>query len=127
MDIRVRNVLSYLDLLIDISNGIDHDFDIVSFSDLSGNISTATAYDTYISQLIRCSWACHNYELLFLIFHACRKTFPPWVFCEKTDEKFYKCMGRYPELAKFNKSLSSMIYASVIMAQLHHAFSQLMK
>ena len=58
-----RNVVSYLYLLIDISNGdlvcsiFDKrdafDFDIVSFSDLSGNIPTTPAYGTYISQLIK--------------------------------------------------------------------------
>ena len=67
-----KNVVSYLDLLIDISNGdlvcsnFDKrdifDFDIVNFPDLSGNIPTAPAYDTYISQLIRYSRACHNYD-----------------------------------------------------------------
>ena len=58
-----RSVLSYLDLLIDISNRdlvcsmFDKrdafDFDIVNFPDLSGNIPTAQGYDNYISQLIR--------------------------------------------------------------------------
>ena len=67
-----RNVVSYLDLLIDISNGdlvcsiFDKrgasDFDIVNFPDSSGNIPTAPAYGTYISQLIRYSQACHNYD-----------------------------------------------------------------
>ena len=52
-----RNVMSYLDLLIYISNGdlvcsiFDQkdalDFDIVNFPDLSGNIPTAPAYGTY--------------------------------------------------------------------------------
>ena len=51
-----RNVLSYLDLLIDISNGdlvcsiFDKrdafGFDMVDFPDLSGNIPTAPAYGT---------------------------------------------------------------------------------
>ena len=63
-----RNVVSYLDLLIDISNGdlvcsiFDKrdafDFDIVDFSDLSGNIPTTRAYGTSVSQLIRYSRAC---------------------------------------------------------------------
>ena len=58
-----RNIVSYLDLLIDILNGdlvcsiFDKrgvfDFDIVNFPDLSGNIPTVPAYGTYISQLIR--------------------------------------------------------------------------
>ena len=51
--------MSYLDLLIDISNGElvcstfekrdASDFHIVNFPDLSGNIPTAPAYVTYIS------------------------------------------------------------------------------
>ena len=55
--------MSYLDLLIDISNGdlvcsiFDKkdafDFDIVNFPDLSGNIPTVPAYGTHISQLMR--------------------------------------------------------------------------
>ena len=65
-----RNVVSYLDLLIDISNGdlvcsifVERDafdFDIVNFPDLSGGIPTAQAYGTYISQLIRYGQTCHN-------------------------------------------------------------------
>ena len=57
--------MSHLDLLIGISNGdlvcsvFDNrdafDFHIVNFSDLSGNIQTAPAHGTYISQLIRYS------------------------------------------------------------------------
>ena len=38
------------------------DFDILNFPDLSGNIPTAPAWCTYISQLIRYSRACHNYD-----------------------------------------------------------------
>ena len=66
------NVVSYLDLLIDISDGdlvcsiFDKRdvfaFDIVNFPDLSGNIPRASVYGTYISQLIRYSRACHNYD-----------------------------------------------------------------
>ena len=69
--------MSYLDLLIDISNGdlvcsiFDKknafDFDIVNFPDLSGNIPTAPAYGTYISQLIRYSRACHLIMTTFLL------------------------------------------------------------
>ena len=54
-----RNVVLYLDLLIDISNGdfvcsiFDKrdafHFDIVDFPDLSGNLPTAAVYGTYIS------------------------------------------------------------------------------
>ena len=65
-----RNVVSYLDLLINISNGdlvcsiFDKkdafEFDGVNFPDLSGNIPTAPAYGTFISQLIRYSRSCHN-------------------------------------------------------------------
>ena len=62
-----RNVLSYLHLLIDISNGdlvcliFDKrdalDFGIVNFPDVSGNISTILAYCSYISQLTTYNWA----------------------------------------------------------------------
>ena len=67
-----RNVVSYLDLLVDISDGdlvcsiFDKrdafEFDIVNFSNLAGNIPTAPAYVTYISQLIRHGRASHNYD-----------------------------------------------------------------
>ena len=66
-----RNVVSYLDLLIDISNGdlvcstFDKrnafDFSIANFLDLSGNIPTAPG-TTYMSELIRYSRACHDYD-----------------------------------------------------------------
>ena len=55
--------MSYLDLLIDVTNGdfvcsmFDKrdafDFHIFNFPDLSENIPVAPAYDTYISQLLR--------------------------------------------------------------------------
>ena len=67
-----RSLVLYLDLLIDILNGdlvcsiFDKrdafDFHTVNFPGLSGNIPTATAYGTYISQVIRKSRACHNYD-----------------------------------------------------------------
>ena len=63
--------MSYVDLLLDISNGDlicsifdkrdTFDFDIVDFPGLFGNIPTAPAYDRYISQLIRYGWVCHHY------------------------------------------------------------------
>ena len=131
----VRNVVSYLDLLIYISNGdivcsiFDKrdafDFHIVDFPALSRNNPTTPAYGTYISQLIRYSWACHNYDnfssrhsmLADRLFNQC---FSARTFC--------KFMERYPELAsKFNKSPSSMICNSVRMAQLYHNLPQLMK
>ena len=65
----LRNVVSYLDLLIDISNNdlvcsiFDKkgafDFHVVNFSDLSQHIPTAPAYGACISQLIIYSRACH--------------------------------------------------------------------
>ena len=67
-----RDVVTYLDLLIDISNcdlvrsifdkkdAIDDN--IVNFPDLSGNIHTGPTYGTYISQLIKYSRAWHNYD-----------------------------------------------------------------
>ena len=96
-----RNVVSYFDLLIGISNGdfvcsiFDKrdafDFDIVNFPDLSGDIPTAPAYGTYISQLIRYNRACHNYDNS--TFHACRTTFQPRFFCETTDENILQIYG----------------------------------
>ena len=120
--------MSYLDLLIDISNGdlvcsiFDKrdasDFDIVNFPDLSGNIPAAAAHGTYISQLIRYSRACHNYDN-FSSRHSTlgERLFNQGFSARKLMRTFYKFMGRYPELAsKFNKSTSSMIYDSVPMA-----------
>ena len=126
-----RNVVSYLDLLIDISNGdivcsifgeMDaFDFDIVNFPDLPGNIPTAPAYGTYISQLIRHSRAYHNYDD-FCSRHSmlAERLFNQDFSARKLMRTFYKFMGRYPELAsKFNKSPSSTICDSVPMAQLY--------
>ena len=134
-----RNVVSYLDLLIDISNGdlicliFDKrdafDFDIVNFPDLPGNIRTDPAYGTYISQLIRYSRACHNYDN-FSSRHSklAERLFSEGFSAGKLMRTFYKFMGRYLELAsKFNKSPSSIICDSVPMAQLYHTFPQLMK
>ena len=60
-----RNDVSYLDFLIDISNSdlvcsiLDKrdtfNSDIVNYPDLPGNIPTAPAYGTYISQLMKYS------------------------------------------------------------------------
>ena len=132
-----RNVLSYLDLLIDISSGdlvcliFDKrdvfDFDIVNFPDLSGNIPTAPAYGTYISQLIRYSRACHNYDS-FSSRHSmlAQRLFDQGFSARQLMSTFYKFMGRYPEPAsKFNKSPLSMICDSVPIAQSYHTFPQL--
>ena len=134
-----RNVVSYLDLLIDRSNGdlvcsiVDKrdafDFDIVNFPDLPRNIPTAPAYGTYIPQLISYSRACHNYDN-FSSRHSMlvERLFNQGFSARKLMGTFYKFMGRYSELAsKFNKSPSSMICDSVPMAQLYHTFPQLMK
>ena len=85
-----RNFVSYLDLLIDILNGdlvcsiFDRrnvfDFDIVNFPDLSENIPTAPAYGTYISQLKRYSWACHNYDNFLLDISCSKKDLSTKVF-----------------------------------------------
>ena len=85
-----RNVGSYLDLLIDISNcdlvcsTFDKrdafDFDIVNFLDLSRNIRTVQAYGTYISQLIRYSRACHSYDNFLLDIPCLQKDFSTKVF-----------------------------------------------
>ena len=135
----LRNVVSHLDLLIDISNGdlvcsiFDKrdpcDFDIINFPDLSGNIPAAPAYGTCISQLIRYSRACHNYDN-FYSRHSMlvERLFNQGFSARKLMKTFYKFMGRYPELAsKFNKSPSSMVCHGVHMAQLYHTFPQLMK
>ena len=111
--------MSYLDLLIDISNGDlvgssfgkrdVFDFDIVNFPDLSGNIPTALpppTYGTYISQLMRYSRACHNYDN-FSSRHSmlAERFFNQGFSARKLTRTFYRFMGTYPELAsKFNKS-----------------------
>ena len=131
--------MSYLDLLIDISDGdivcsiFDNrdafDFDNVNFPDLSGNIPTAPAYGTYISQLIRYSRACHNYDNVSSRHSMlAERLFNQGFSARKLTRTFYKFMGTYPELAsKFNESPSSMICDSVLMTQLYHTFPQLMK
>ena len=134
-----RNIVSYSDLLIDISNGdlvcsiFDKkdafDFDIVNLPDLSGNIPTAPAYGTCISQLIRYSRDCSNYDK-FSSQHSmlAERLFNQCFSAKKLMRIFYKFMNRYPELAsKFNKSPSSMICDSIPMSQLYHTFPQLMK
>ena len=105
------------------------DFDIANFPDLPGNIPTAPAYGTYISQLIRYSRAYHNYDN-FSSQHSmvAGRLFNQGFSARKLMRTFYKFMGRYRELpSKFNKSPSSMIHDSVLMAQLYHTFPQLMK
>ena len=69
-------------------------FHFVNFPDLSENILTAPAYGTYISQLIRYRLACHNYDIFLSTSHACRKTFQPRFFCEKTDENSLQIYGQ---------------------------------
>ena len=60
--------------------------------------------------------------------HARTKTFQPRKLMRKLMRTFYKFIGRYPEfVSKFNKSPSPMICDSVLMAQLYHAYPQLMK
>ena len=105
------------------------DFHIVNFPDLSGNIPTAPVYGTYISQLIRYSWACHNYDNFSSSYSMLAdRLFSRGFSARKLMRTFYKFIGRYPELAsKFNKSLSSMIYKSIPMAQLCHTLPQLIK
>ena len=102
----LSNVVSYLDLLMDISDGdlvcstFDKrdafDFHVVNFPDLSENIpSIATPdYGTYISQLIRRSRACHNYDN-FSSRHSilADKTFEPGFFCKKTDGNVLQLYG----------------------------------
>ena len=128
----------YLDLLINMSNGDFvcsiltrgvHYLDDVNFPDLSGNIPTAPAYGTYISQLITYSQTCHNYDN-FSSRHSmpAERLFNQSFSARKLMRTFYKFMGRYPELAsKFSKSPSSVICDKVLMAQLYHTIPQLMK
>ena len=84
---------------------------------------------TYISQLIRYSRACHNYDSFFSRHSMlAERLFNKGFSARKVIRTFYKFIGGYPKLApKFNKSPSSMIYHSAPMAQLYHAFPQLMK
>ena len=105
------------------------DFDIVNFPDLSGNIPTAPVYGTYISQMVRYSRACHNYDNFSSQHSMLAETlFNQGFSARKLMRTFYKFMVRYPEFAsKFNKSPSSMICDSVHMAQFSHAFLLLMK
>ena len=116
-----RNLVSYLDLRTDILNRdlvcsiFDKrnafNFNIVNFLGLSGNIPTALAYGTYISQLIKYSRACHDYDNFssrhsMLTERLLNQGFP----ARKLMRTFYKFMGLYPELAsKLNKIPSSMI------------------
>ena len=107
--------MSYLDLLIDISNGdlvcliFDKrdafDFNIVNFSDLSENIPTSPAHGTYILQLLRYIRACHNYDN-FSFRHSmlAERLFNQGFSARKLMRTFYNFMGGYPELAsKFKK------------------------
>ena len=96
--------MSYLDLLIDKSNGdlvcsiFDKrdalDFDVVNFLDLSGNVLTAPAYGTYISKLTRYIRAYHNYDK-FSSRHSmlAERLFNLMFFCEKTDENILRIYG----------------------------------
>ena len=134
-----RETLCHTDLPVDISNGdlacsiFDKrnasDFDTVKYPKLSGNISTEPAHGTYISQLIRYSRACHNYNN-FSSQHSmlAKRLFNQGFSARKLMRTFYKFMGGYPELAsKSNKSPSSTICDSAPMAQSYHTFPQLMK
>ena len=100
----------YLDLLIDISHGdlvcsmFDKrdafDFHIVNFPDLSGNIPTTPACGTNISQLIRYSRACYNYDN-FSSRHSilADRLFNQGFCMRKLMRTYYRFMGRYPEFA----------------------------
>ena len=104
-------------------------FHIVNFPYLSGNIPSAPAHGTYISQPIRYSRACHNYENVSSRHSMLAgRLFNQGFSVRKLMRTFYKFMGRYPELAsEFNNGLSLMICDSVPIAQLYHFFPQLMK
>ena len=101
-----RNVVSYLDLLLDISNDdlVCSLFDKRDAFDLSGNMPIAPACGTYISQLIRYSWVCHNYDISSRHSMLAERLFNPGFSVRKLIRTFYKFMGRYPKLASmFNK------------------------
>ena len=106
------------------------DFHIVNFLDLSGNIPTDPVYGTYISQLIRYSRACHDYDN-FSSGHSMlvdRLANQLQCFSATKLMRAFTIMGKYPEIvSKFKKSPSSMIDSSFPMAQLDHTFTQLMK
>ena len=98
-----RNVVSHLDVLIGISNDDlvcsifgkrdTFDFDTVNFPDLSGNLPTAPAYVTYISQLTRYSRACHNYDNFSSRHSMLAETLFNQGFCpRKLIRTFYKFM-----------------------------------
>ena len=99
------NAVSYLNLLMDISDGdfvcsiFDKrnlfDFHVVNFPDFFGNTPIAPAYDTYISQLIRYSRACHNYDnSSFRHSMPTDETFQQRLFFEKTDLQLYGWISR---------------------------------
>ena len=94
-----------MDLLTDVSNGdfvcsiFDKrdafDFDIVNFPDLSGNIPTDPAYGACISQLIRYSRACHNYDnFSSRHFMLAERLFNHGFSARKLMRTLYKFMGR---------------------------------
>ena len=101
-----RNVLSYFDLLIDISN-VDivfsvfdrrgaFDFDIVNFVDLCGNFSTAPAYGTYNSQLMVYNQACRNFDnFSSRYFMLAERLLNQGFSVRKLMGTFYKFMGRF--------------------------------
>ena len=98
------------------------DFDIVNFSELSGNIPTAPAYGTYTSQLIRYSRACHNYDN-FSSRHSmlAERRFNQGFSARKPMRTFYKFMGRYPELAskltRYRPSVDEVVIGAGCCAQ----------
>ena len=104
-----KNIVLYLDLLIDISNGdlirsiFDKsdafDFHIVNFPDLPGNIPTAPSYGTYISQMTRYTVGLAIVMTTFLLYIPClQKDFSPKDFLRENsielERTFYKFMGR---------------------------------
>ena len=134
-----RRPVEYLDLNLDVSSGDlvcsifdkrDYfNFHIVNFPYLSGNIPSAPAYGTYISQLIRYGRACHRYEDFASQHSALAERLVNQGFLpRKLMRTFYKFMGRYPDLiSKYDKGPSSIICDSIPMAQLFYTFPEMMK
>ena len=100
---------------------------ILKCLDIIWEHSNTPTYGTYISQVIRYSRACHNYDnFSSRHFTLAERLFNQGFSARKLIRTLYKFMSRYPELvSKFNKSPSPMICAGVLMAQLYHTFPQL--
>ena len=95
------------------------------YSLVQGQVQEDISFQTqeYVKQIIQIKFKAEEFSVSpttrhFPHYPCLQIHFQPRLFCEKTVEN--KFMGKYPELAsKFNKSPSSMICDSVLMAQLY--------